>query len=210
MILPEDVINNYPFEGTEQLDKLKTFLIHYYNSTTLRKYKECNEFMSELEIYAKMPNKIIEFYTTNNNTTTPNIIVNNSIVNSKIPKNTIGWEYKFAQYITDKYVTSLTPDTKFKDIMIDFADDCKVTVKSNWGKEYEMLCNNLNIKYEKIVDPRYKGSSGTCYLYLKLQQTQQPSIIDKKFTGLIPNIPLPPKAISMIPFIPKADKTTSS
>lgn len=206
MILPEDVINNYPFDPNEQLDKLKTFLIHYYNATTLRKYKDCNEFMSEKEIYEKMPNKIIEFYTTANNTSnTSNVSnVNNNNNISKAIKNTIGWEDTFEQFIQDKYVTSLTPDIKFKDIMMEFAEACKVNVKYNWGKEYEVLCNKLNIKYEKISDPRYKGSSGTCYLYLKLQL--QPSIIDKKFSGLIPMIPTISRPC--IPIIPKSQKAT--
>lgn len=109
---------------------------------------------------------------------------------------------------SDNYVTSLTPDTKFKDIMIDFAEECKIVVKSNWGKEYENLCIKLGIKIEKIVDPRYKGSSGTCYLYLKSNTiTTQSSIIDKKFSSLIPNIPLPPKSIPLIPLIPKEKPT---
>ena len=209
MILPEDVINNYPFEPTEQLDKLKTFLIHYYNATTLKKYKECNEFMTEQEIYAKMPNKIIEYYTMNNtiNNTTNNTTNNINVNLPKVVKNTSGWEDKFEQFIKDKYTTSLTPDTKFKDIMIDFTDVSGVIVKHKWGKEYEALCNKLNIKYEKIVDPRYKGSTGTCYLYLKLHQ--QPTIIEKKFNSLIPNIPLIPTKQPLIPIIPKIDKNST-
>lgn len=197
MILPEDIINNYPFESNEQLDKLKTFLINYYNGATLKKYKECNEFLYEQEIYAKMPNKIIEFYTTNNTSNTKNTA--NTTVSNKV-KNPEAWEDKFEEFIKDNYVVSLTPDTKFKDIMIDFNESSGITVKQNWGKDYEALCNKLNIKYEKIVDPRYKGSSGTCYLFLKSPLALPSTKIDKKFHSLIPDIPT--KTIS-IPIIPK-------
>ena len=37
-----------------------------------------------------------------------------------------------------------------------------------WNVKYEPLFDELNIKYEKIVDPRYQQGNGTCYVNFKL------------------------------------------
>ena len=76
MILPEDVINEYKFEQPSPIG-LKEYLINYYNSLTLHKYKEQQQFLTAKEIYQHMPNKIIDFYTQHNKVPVQNKNKNN-------------------------------------------------------------------------------------------------------------------------------------
>jgi hypothetical protein len=198
MILPEEVINDYPFENTD--DNLKLFLINYYNLMTLRNYKETGEFYREQDIVSKMPNKIIEYYTTKKP----------EVKEIKIELKKGFWAEdpllldKLDTYIKSKYNVSSTPDVKFKDLMTEFAKHIGMDIPNTWSTKYQTMCHDINIKWERVIDPRYIGKgNGTCHLFLTPKNDTV--ITNKKITNLfplIPEIPLP-KAKPLIPIIPK-------
>lgn len=193
MILPEDIINNYPFEKNDE--QLKLFLINYYNLMTLRNYKQKGIFYTEQEMYDKMPNKIMEFYISK-----PDLKIDKTKKSVFWADDKILYE-KFNSFIQLKYNVSLTSDVKFKDVMIDFSKYINMEVPITWSSKYETIIDDLNIKYEKVIDPRFIGKgNGTCHLFL----TPKNDIIitNKKLNNLIPSIPDIPKPKSSIPLIP--------
>ena len=204
MILPEDVINNYPFETSD--NNLKVFLINHYNLMTLRNYKEVGEFYTEQEIVSKMPNKIIEYYT-NNNTNSHKEVKSES----KYDKGKKGfWADdkalldKFDDYIKSKYMKSSTPDVKFKDLMTEFGKHIHMDIPNTWSTKYETICHEMDIKWERVIDPRYIGKgNGTCHLFLTPKNDT--IVTNKKITNLFPLIPEIPlaKPKPQIPVIPK-------
>jgi hypothetical protein len=200
MILPEEVINNYPFETNN--DNLKLYLINYYNLMTLRNYKETGQFYTEQEILIKMPNKIIEFYTNN--------VEKQEMKDIKCDKKKGFWTDdkvlvdKLDTFIKTKYNVSSTPDVKFKDLMTEFSKYTGMDLPNTWSVKYESICTEMDIKWEKVIDPRYIGKgNGTCYLFLTPKNDTV--ITNKKITNLFPLIPeIPiPKSKPMIPIIPK-------
>jgi hypothetical protein len=159
MILPEEVINHYNFElQNTKIDALKEHLIHHYNSLTLKKYKETGEFYSKDEIVDSLPPKIVEwFYYT------------------KKDKKQVFWAEndfyleKFKTFIHSKYIQTDECQLKFKDLMISFGKLCQMDIPYTWSSKYAILCKNLDIKYEKVIDPRYANSTGTYHVNLKLK-----------------------------------------
>lgn len=177
MILPEEIINTYTFE--KQNEPLKTHLIHYYNDLTLKKYKEKGQFCSKEEIVETLPTQIIKWY-------------NQEVKEKEKPKSNL-WsdeeDEKFKTFL-NKYEHTETATSKFKDFMTAFATENNLIIPVSWNNKYEILCDKHNIKYEKIVDPRYahKGGSGTCYVNLRLKSIAESKDIDFK-ESRIPKIP---------------------
>ena len=200
MILPEDVINNYQFHDHPQIDELKTFLINHYNLMTLRKYKECKEFLLQDEILQQMPNQIISFYSQSKpaaHSTSQPILKSKSFWADDIQSLD-----QFATFIKTKYKISDTPSLKFKDLMLEFTKDTQIEATYTWSNKYESILTNLEIKFEKVVDPRFaqKGGNGTTFVYLKPVNNTIQLEVNKKYEGLIPPISFK----STIPKIPKS------
>jgi hypothetical protein len=183
MILPEDIINNYQFENNDKLDDLKQHLINHYNTLTLRHYKDTNEFLTQDDILKQMPNLIIKFYTQQNQS------INKPVLKPKgFWAENVDCLETFKTFLSNHYNTVDCPTTKFKDLMIHYEKESGVEVSQTWCAKYETLCNQLNIQYKKIVDPRYKNSTGVCFVFLK-SKVQQKVVVNKKFDGIIPDIP---------------------
>lgn len=192
MLLPEDIINNYQFSDHAQLNELKIYLINYYNLMTLRKYKECQNFLSENEILLQMPNQIINFYSSSSIKSTTSLPL--------IKTKSGFWAddkqllEQFTNFIKTKYKTSDTPSIKFKDLMLAFNKETHIETTYTWSLKYETILNNLDVKFEKVVDPRFssRGGSGTTYLFLKDLIDKPihtlPLEVNKKYNGLIPKI----------------------
>jgi hypothetical protein len=207
MILPEDVIHNYQFEIKQpSIDELKTFLINHYNTLTLRKYKESNEFLTEQEIILKLPNLIIEFYS-NKPIPTPQTTLTVNKTKGGFWLDDSNNLNQFTNFIQTHYEPVDSPTTKFKDLMCAFTKETGIESTSMWSSKYEAICDQLAIKYEKVVDPRFinKGGNGTCFVFLKSIKTTVPVVVNKKYEGLIPQIPNVEKQ-STIPVIPRIKK----
>lgn len=210
MILPEDTINNYQFNNNPQLNELKNYLINYYNSMTLKKYKECQQFLTEEDILMQMPNQIINFYSSS---FVPLKTTSQPIVKAKggfwaDDKQLLD---QFSSYINTKYKISASPTLKFKDLMLNFTRDTHIETTYTWSSKYESILSGLDIKFEKVVDPRFanKGGNGTTFLYLQevIDKPKHvlPLEVNKKYEGLIPPINVKPKEYqSTIPKIPKS------
>ena len=56
----------------------------------------------------------------------------------------------------------------FKDFMMAFSQSINTPLPYYWNAKYEPLLDTLNVKYEKIVGPRYQQGSSTCHVNLKL------------------------------------------
>jgi hypothetical protein len=167
MILPEDVINQYTFEQPNPT-KLKEYLINHYNLLTLRKYKEQQQFLTAEEIYQHMSNKIIEFYTQHNN---------NKVLTNPAPPKLIKptfWADEhldtFKTFIQEQCTVTTKPTLKFKELMTTFTRVTNVEATYKWSARYADIFNTLNIKYERVIDPKYAHSTGTYYVYLKLKK----------------------------------------
>ena len=156
MELPETIINQYNFEiNNRDIVLLKQYLINHYNMLTLRQYKESKTFLSKEDILTNMPIKIVEWYS----------------AKSKDKKDKKLWiddtdsVVKFTTFLKS-YSKTEDCTLKFKNLMVQFSQIVP-NIPLSWNVKYESLFDELNIKYEKIVDPRYQGSSGTCYVNLK-------------------------------------------
>lgn len=73
---------------------------------------------------------------------------------------------EFAAYIKSDYDVVSTPETKFKDVLIDFTEKTGHQVGERWNARNETLCNELGIKHERLAAPGYSGL-GTYYVFLK-------------------------------------------
>lgn len=152
MILPEEVINNYTFD--KQNKELKTYLIHHYNNLTLKKYKESEKFYTKEEILESLPQTMLSFY-------------NKSTTKKEHWTEDDDMLEQFKVFLK-KYEASETPSLKFKDFMTAFSTFIKKDIPLSFCSKYASLCDKYNIKYEKVVDPRYSNSTGTCYVKLQL------------------------------------------
>lgn len=150
-ILPEEVINNYTFD--KQNKELKLYLINHYNNLTLKKYKEHNVFYTKEEILESLPQTMLSFY--NKSTKKEHWTEDEDVL-------------KQFKVFLEKYIASETPALKFKDFMIAFSTYIKKDISLSFCSKYALLCDKYNIKYEKVVDPRYSNSTGTCYVKLEL------------------------------------------
>ena len=174
MELPEDIITQYAFTqplGTPDRQsppkELIDYLIHDFNALTLKNYKESQKFLTKEEILTSLPNKIIGFYTISQ---PPKSVISSPRATAKSVKSWTDDEQQveaFREFIHDAYQPSDKPDSKFKDVMTAFCSHKSFEYPCVWSMKYEELCQKLNIKYEKVVNPRFASSFGTCFLYLK-------------------------------------------
>jgi len=205
MLLPEDVINNYQFTDQPQINELKTYLINYYNLMTLRKYKECEQFLSSEEILQQMPNQIINFYSLSKQIEKLSSLPLISTKSKGFWADDKQLLEQFTTFVKTKYKVVDTPSLKFKDLMLDFTKETNIETTYTWSNKYEVILTNLEIKFEKVVDPRFaqKGGNGTCYVYLKslLDKPKHviPLEVNKKYEGIIPPIPFNKSTIPKIP-----------
>src|SRR6187431_1223795 len=158
MILPETVINAYNFGVTNKnVVALKEYLINHFNSMSIKRYHEILEFYTREDIILDMHTKIVEFYSTVNVTKQfknkdkishdgKMWIENNEIVN------------KLKDFISTCVIVEECT-LKFKDFMIAFSQSINTPLPYYWNAKYEPLFDTLNIKCEKIVDPRYQQGS---------------------------------------------------
>jgi hypothetical protein len=133
--------------------------------TTLRKYKNDGVFLTSEEIYQHMPNKIIEFYTANSNMTVKKIKPPTFWADEHLET--------FKTFILEKCKASTTPDLKFKELMTTFTRLTNIEATYKWSAKYETIFNNLNIKYERVIDPKFSHSTGTFHLYLKFKNIKK-------------------------------------
>ncbi|HSW76862.1 MAG TPA: hypothetical protein VLG50_07440 [Candidatus Saccharimonadales bacterium] len=189
MLIPEDIINDYQFNITTNINQLKTYLINHYNAETLTCYKNSNLFLTKDEIFATLPNKIIEFYT-----------LNSKNVVKKKEKEKFWTEdeevlNQFKAYMDLKYVVSETADVKFKSLMEGFNEHTSRSYPVTWSKNYDTMCQKLNIKYEKKLDERFanKGGNGTCFVFLKSKN---------KKDIIVTTNHIKPQIFDHIPYIP--------
>lgn len=177
-VIPEDVINTYQFANATQLPVLKTYLTNHYNLETLRLYKNTGQFLTKEEILTGLPNKIIEFYSTS----TP--VKATKMVKEKFWTEDEQLLAKFREFLSEKYKVSDSPDTKFKDLMVKFGEHIQQSLPVVWSKNYETMCANLDIKFDKIVNPRFQGSSGTCHVFLR--SLTAPKVYAKREIEIVP------------------------
>lgn len=172
-MIPEDIISTCNINDKT----LKDYLVNHFNRLSLQHYKTTQQLLSEDEIKNAIPNKITEFY-------------KKPISNKKDDIKKDDWEDAFKSFIDTKYDVSTTPDTKFKDLMTSFTAFSGITVTCTWCAKYETLCQKLNIKFEKIVDPRFaaKGGAGTCHVYLRLKNYNPKQSPTTYKTGVIPDL----------------------
>lgn len=181
MELPEDIIAEYNFT-TLPAKELVDYLIHNFNALTLKSYKENQKFLTKNEIIAVLPSKIVEYYSQNTPKSTARPIPKSS------PKSWVDDPQqvdKFNKFIAKCYQVSDKPDSKFKDVMTDYCLEEKLDYPCVWSSKYEELCHKLGIKYEKIVNPRFATSTGTCHLYLRSKSTKCRALC---YIGEIPDL----------------------
>lgn len=176
MILPEEIINDYPFDNTPRLNDMKQYLIHHYNAQTLKQYQKQQTFMTKDEIMNSMPMKIVDFFNTTKSVEKKPVektLVEKKLVEKKLPKEKF-WADELDQleafriFVDTKYEPSTTPDLKFKDLMTAYNSFSNNDVPCTWSAKYDAVFKKLDIKIEKVQDPRYarQGGSGTCYVLL--------------------------------------------
>lgn len=155
-MIPEDIVNNY-----NVTDKLcKDYLINHFNRLSLQHYKNNNSLLEEEKIKEALPNKILDYYASSKKTTTKTA--------DKFWADDDQYLSTFKLFISEKYDVSAAPDTKFKDFLTSFSVYSGINMTCTWSSKYENLCNKLNIKFEKVVDPRFANKgTGTCYVFLK-------------------------------------------
>ena len=167
MILPEEVINGYDFgNGNKNITLLKEYLIHHFNTMTLRRYKEMHEFYTKEDIILALPPKIVEFYSIKqpkHKDTKDKFKPNDGKM--WIEDNEIVEKLKV---FIDHCVKTEECTLKFKDFMMAFSQSINTPLPFYWNAKYEPLFDTLNVKCQKIVDPRYQQGSGTCHINLKI------------------------------------------
>jgi len=193
--IPEDIINQYPFDAnTKQVQLLKVYLIHHFNTLTLQHLKKHQVIMSKNDIMVLLPNKIIDYYSTSKG---------EKKTNEKKEKKKEFWSddddqlAMFKTFIHTHYRTSEIPDVKFKDLMLAYNLDTEQSVPTSWSAKYASLFTTLNIKFDKIVSPKFahQGGGGTCYVFLQPRITKTRHIEKKNDTLTIPDV-------NTIPYIP--------
>jgi hypothetical protein len=97
----------------------------------------------------------------------------------------------FKNFINSKYDVSDSADTKFKDLMTAFSNHSGITISCIWSTKYENLCQKINLKFDKVVNPRYASQgSGTCHVFLTPKDYKPklyPTTHNYK-TGVIPDL----------------------
>lgn len=181
--VPREIIEEYDFSSLSlpdgySISEVKFLLTVYFNDETLHHYKSFKTFLSPLTIYRKIPealNQIKEIQLpkhlsalSNSSSPTPPPSSSSSKINRSKAHWTTNPEIvaRFSNYIRDHYDFSPLPSTKVNMILKGFAAETGLEVGSVWSPKLETIFSSLNIKVERIVDPRYPKSAGTYHVYL--------------------------------------------
>ncbi len=174
-MIPEDIIDN--FKLTDQV--LKDYLINHFNRLSLQHYKEHQTLLSSDKVTTALPSLMANFYKSND------VVVAKKTgsfwAEDEDNINTL------TSFIKERYIVSTTPDTKFKDLMTAFAASSGLTIVCIWSNKYEKLCQKINLKFEKVVNPKFSSKGGTCHVYLKskVKGKMDPTLLQ---TGTIPDL----------------------
>ena len=77
---------------------------------------------------------------------------------------------KFSDFVDKNYEHSKDPGIKFGDLLRDFHTTTGMFLGDKWHNRDESLCNSLNIRVEKVLNPNsYYRNSGTYHAYLKVK-----------------------------------------